>query len=141
MSTSVSSVRDPAAGPGRSASPCLESPVRHFRNVHDGLDAVAEPNASSCGTNTWFGSHRLHDREHEGAAGRVRLHQAADVDIALGDDARERRHHALVVLLLLQDLQLRLLRRQLDCATETAASCAFKVCTSIVPCCASTSLA
>ena len=33
----------------------------------------------------------LHHREHEGAAGGVGLHQAADVDIALGDDAVERR--------------------------------------------------
>ena len=51
----------------------------------------------------------VHDGEHEGAAGRVRLHQAADIDVALGDDAVERRHHALIVLLLVQHLQLRLL--------------------------------
>ena len=51
----------------------------------------------------------LQDGEHEGAVDRVGLDQAADVDVALGDDAVERRHHALVGLLLLQHLQLRLL--------------------------------
>ena len=32
----------------------------------------------------------LHQREHEGAAGRVGLHQAADIDIALRDRRRRR---------------------------------------------------
>jgi len=47
--------------------------------------------------------------EQKGAAGGVRLHQAADVDVALGDDAVERRHHALIHPLLVQHPQLRLL--------------------------------
>ena len=32
----------------------------------------------------------LHDLEHEGAAGGVALHQAPNIDVALGDDAIER---------------------------------------------------
>ena len=45
------------------------------------------------------------------AAGGVGLHQAADIDVALGDDAVERRDDALIGLLLAEHLQLRLLRR------------------------------
>ena len=41
----------------------------------------------------------MHQREQESSAGRVRLHQCADVDIALRDHAIERRDHALVDLL------------------------------------------
>ena len=51
----------------------------------------------------------LVDGEHEGAAGRIGLHQAADIDVALGDDAVERRHDALIDLLLVQDVELRFL--------------------------------
>ena len=51
----------------------------------------------------------LHDGEHEGAGGRIGLHQAADVDVALGDDAVERRDDALIGLLLVQHVELRLL--------------------------------
>ena len=40
-----------------------------------------------------------------------RLHQAADIDGALGDHAVERRHHALIGLLLPQHLDQALLRR------------------------------
>ena len=52
-------------------------------------------------------------REHEGAAGRIGLHQAADVDVALGDDAVERGHDVLIELLLVQHLQLRLFRHDI----------------------------
>ncbi len=48
--------------------------------------------------------------EHEGAAGRVCRHQGADIDIALGNNAIERRGDALIGLLLLQHQQLRFLR-------------------------------
>ena len=51
----------------------------------------------------------MHQREHGGAAGRVGLHQAAVVDVALGDDAVERRHHALIGLLLVEHPELGLL--------------------------------
>lgn len=33
----------------------------------------------------------LHDIEHQGAACRVALHEAANIDVALGDDAVEGR--------------------------------------------------
>ncbi len=39
----------------------------------------------------------------------IGLHQAADIDVALGDHAVERRHYALIVLLLVQHLKLRFL--------------------------------
>jgi hypothetical protein len=54
-----------------------------------------------------------HDGEHEGADRRIGLHQAAHVDIALGDGAVERGNHALVVLLLLENLELGLLGREI----------------------------
>ena len=39
-------------------------------------------------------------------AGGVRLHETADVDVTLGDDAVEGRYHALIGLLLVEDLPL-----------------------------------
>jgi hypothetical protein len=51
----------------------------------------------------------VHHREHRNAAGGVGLHQATIIDIALGDDAIERRHHALIRLELQQYLKLGLL--------------------------------
>src|SRR5207245_1570211 len=48
--------------------------------------------------------------EHERAADRIGLHQAAHVDVALGNDAVERGDDALVSLLLIEHEELRLLR-------------------------------
>jgi hypothetical protein len=39
----------------------------------------------------------LHDREHERAGGRIGLHQTADINIALGDNAFKRGDDALIV--------------------------------------------
>ena len=72
----------------------LQSEGFVLRHVHLGTNDVA-----------------LHEGEHESACGRVGLHQAADIDIALGDDAVEWRHDALIYLLLMQHLQLGLLGR------------------------------
>ena len=68
----------------------------------------ATPNASSCGTQSWMRSVPLlvHEGEQKRAAGGVRLHETADVDVTLGDDAVEGRYHALIGLLLVEDLQL-----------------------------------
>ena len=63
----------------------------------------------------------LHDLEHEGAAGRVRLHINADIDIALRDDAIERSDHGLVVFLLMKPPSC-LLRYDVRLATFSAAS-------------------
>jgi hypothetical protein len=52
----------------------------------------------------------VRDREHKSAARRVRLDQAADIDVALGDDPVERRNDPLIGLLLLEHLDLGLLR-------------------------------
>src|SRR6516225_785583 len=51
----------------------------------------------------------MHDGEHEGTAGRVRLHQAADIDVALRDHPVEWCDDTLISFLLTQDRQLRLL--------------------------------
>ena len=51
----------------------------------------------------------LHHSKHEGAAGGIGLDQGSDIDVALGHHAIERRDYALIVLLLVQDLQLRFL--------------------------------
>src|SRR6266436_3807541 len=93
-------LRDPRDLAGKAA-------VRNFWNVHHGLDPGLQPERLVLRNKHLRPDDvALHDREHEGAAGRIGLDQAADVDIALGDDALERRHHALIGLLLLQDLQL-----------------------------------
>ena len=55
----------------------------------------------------------MHQGEQERAARGICLDQAADVDVALGDDAVERRDHALIGFLLVQDPQLRLLCRDI----------------------------
>ena len=49
--------------------------------------------------------------EHEGAARRVALHQTADIDVALGDEAIERRDDQGVVAVLTELLDQVLLRR------------------------------
>ena len=100
-----------AAGRRRCASPCRG---RCGPGISGTRMTASTPGArrtpASCGTIDLRADHvALHDGEHEGAADRVGLHQAADVDVALGDDAVERRHDALIGLLLLQHLQLRLL--------------------------------
>jgi hypothetical protein len=53
----------------------------------------------------------LHDAEHECCTRGVGLDQAAYVDIALGNDAVKWSDYTLIGLLLAQDLQLTLLRR------------------------------
>ena len=55
----------------------------------------------------------VHQREQERAAGRIGLHQGADIDVALRDDAVEGSDHALVGLLLIEHAQLRFLRHDI----------------------------
>ena len=76
----------------------------------------------------------LHDCEHERAADRISLHESAYVDIALNDDAVERRYDTLVGLLLVEHQICARCAATLASATPTAASWAFKVWTSMVPC-------
>ena len=77
----------------------------------------------------------LHDGEHEGAAGGIGLHQAADIDVALGDDAVERSDHALIGLLLTQHLQLRLLRRDVRLRDGDRGLPRLQGLASMSPCC------
>ena len=115
MSTSVSSVRVP----GCSASAVrvtLPGKVRSgdFGNVHDGIDSRAQSERLLLRHVDLGPDHvALHDGEHERAAGRIGLHQAADVDIALSDDAVERGNNALIGLLLIEHLKQGLLRRHI----------------------------
>ena len=113
--------RDPGS-PARGPSPRRRAATPNacvLRHVNLGADHVA-----------------LHHGEHEGAGGGVGLHQASHVDIALGDDAVEWRDHALIILLLLQHVELRLLRDDVglrDADRRVPAHCS--VCWSTVPCC------
>jgi hypothetical protein len=80
--------------------------------VQDGVDAGGDPQGQILGDEYLRANDvALHDAEQERSARGVGLHQAADVDVALGDDAVEWRDHTLIGLLLAQDLQLPLLRR------------------------------
>ena len=82
----------------------------HFRHADDGLDPRRDAEGLVLRHVELDADHvALHHGEHEGAAGGVGLDQAADIDVALRDDAIERRDHALIDLLLMQDLQLRFL--------------------------------
>ena len=53
----------------------------------------------------------LHDGEHERPGCRIGLHESADIDISLSDDAVERRYDTQIGLLLIENLELRLFRR------------------------------
>ena len=113
MSISVSSVRVP----GCSASAIrvtLPGNVRsgNLRDAHDGIDPGRQSERLVLRHVDLRPDHvALHDGEHERAACRIGLHQAADVDVALGDDAVERGDDALVGLLLIEHLEQGLLRR------------------------------
>ena len=138
MSISVSSVR--RAGLQRVGDPrhrAGKAAIGHLGNVHDGLDAGLQAEGLVLRHEDLGADHVvLVEGEHEGAAGRIGLHQAADVDVALGDDAVERRHDALIDLLLVQDLELRLLGDDVGCAPRRPwLPAARSVCSSMVPCC------
>ena len=76
----------------------------------------------------------VHQREHRHAAGGVGLHQAAVVDVALGDDAVERRHHPLIGLGWSSTSRSACWARMFASATATAASCAFRFSRSVSAC-------
>jgi hypothetical protein len=60
--------------------------IRDFGHVH-GFDARLQSERLVLRHEHLGSDHvALHDREHERAAGRVGLHQAADIHIALGND-------------------------------------------------------
>ena len=67
---------------------------------------------------------------------RVGLHQAADVDVALRDDAVERRHDLLIDLLLVEHAELRLAAPlTLACGDADRRLLRLEGLTSMVPCC------
>ena len=68
-------------------------------NAHHGVDPGSQPEDLIL-RHIDLGSNdiALHDGEHERAAGRIGLHEATDVDVALGDDAVERSDDALIML-------------------------------------------
>lgn len=89
-----------------------KNPVGHIGNAQDGVDPGRNPERQILGHEYLCADHvALHNAEHEGSARGIGLDEAADVDVAPGNDAVERRDHALIVLLLAQYLPLRLLRR------------------------------
>src|ERR1700730_4684773 len=66
--------------------------IRKFRHAHDSLNAWGDAEGRILGhVDPDADDVLLHNLEHEGAAGRIALHQTADIDIALGDNAVERR--------------------------------------------------
>ena len=82
----------------------------HLGNAHDGADPLLQAERLVLRHIELDADHvAVHHGEHRHAAGGVGLHQAAVVDVALGDDAVERRHHALIGLVLEQHLELGLL--------------------------------
>jgi hypothetical protein len=62
------------------------------------------PTAASCGEKLDAHDIAVRYREHKGAARRIGLDQAADIDVALGDDTVERGDDPLISLLLLERL-------------------------------------
>src|ERR1700720_3013575 len=82
-----------------------------FRNPHDSRDPGLDPNGRLL-RHKKLDAHdvAVRYREHKGAARRVGLDQAADIDVALGDDTVERGDDPLIGLLLLEHLDLGLLR-------------------------------
>ena len=98
-------VRDPRHLAGECAT-------RDFGHAHDRIDPRAQSERLILRHVDLGADHvALHDGEHERAAHRIGLHEAADVDVALGDDAVERGDDALIGLLLVEHLELGLLRR------------------------------
>ena len=92
---------------GRSCSTCDprhlagKRPIRNLGDAHHGGHSRPQPERRILRHIYLDADHgALHDGEHEGAARRIGLHQAADVDVALGDDALERGDDALIGLLL-----------------------------------------
>ena len=112
MSISVSRVRVP----GCSASAMRVTVPGKVRpgisgTCSDGLDAGRQAESLVLRHENLCADHvSLHDGEHERAAGRIGLHQAADVDVALRDDAVERRDDSLIDLLLVSTRNCCLLR-------------------------------
>ena len=65
---------------------------------------------------------------------RAGLHEAADVDVALGDDAVERRDHALIGLLLVSTRIRASCAAMFACATADRRLLGFEVSRSVSPC-------
>ena len=82
----------------------------HFRHADDRFNAGRDAEGFVLRDVKLDAEHvALHQGEQERAAGCVRLHERADIDIALRDHAIEGRHHALVRFLLIEHAQLRVL--------------------------------
>lgn len=83
-------------------------PIRNLRDANHGVNTGSKSERLILRDKHLGTDHiRMHQREHEG---RSRRHEAAVVDVALCDHAVERRHDALVGLLLLENSNLGLLR-------------------------------
>jgi len=81
-----------------------KGPIRNLRDTDHGVDAGPKPEGLVLGDEHLGSDHvRVHQGEHEGRSGR---HQAAIIDVTLGDYAVEWRYDALVILLLLEDSNL-----------------------------------
>ena len=87
--------------------------IGNFRHTNHRLDARRQTERPLVLRHIDLGADHiaLLDREHESAAYRIGLHQAAHIDIALGDHSVERRDDLLIGFLLLEHQGLRLLRR------------------------------
>ena len=86
-----------------------EREVRHRRHANDRLDAGLDAKSGILRHIKPNPDHvAVGHRKHRGAAGRVRRDQAADVDVALRDQAVERSDNLLIDLLLIEIFQLRL---------------------------------
>jgi hypothetical protein len=106
-------------GPG-AGSQCLgdarylpgKGTVGQFGDVQNGIDAGGDREGEILGhEHARANDVALQDAEQERPARGIGVDQAADVDVALGNDAVEWRDHTLIGLLLAQYLQLPLLRR------------------------------
>ena len=109
MSISVSKVRVPGCSVGDPRHCAGKGAIGDLGNLQRGLDPGASRTPGPGARRLRADNVPLHDREHESAAGRIGLNQAADIDVALRDDAVERSDDLLIGLLLSEHAQLLLL--------------------------------
>src|ERR1700733_409230 len=80
--------------------------IAKFGNAHDGFNARRHAKCRILGhVNRYADDVLLHDLEHEGAACGIALHQAPDIDIALGDNTIEGRDDRCIVPVLPQHFE------------------------------------
>ena len=111
MSTSANSVRPRLKRIGNPRDLAAKGAIGNFRHTNHRLDARRQTERRvlrhidlGADAHCWIVN-------MESAAYRIGLHQAAHIDIALGDHSVERRDDLLIGFLLLEHQELRLLRR------------------------------